>query len=802
MDIDLNVEEVGELLTDTGLEVEGIDQVESIPGGLEGLVIGEVLTIEKHPDADRLNVTTVSIGNGEPLSIVCGAPNVDAGQKVVIATVGTVLHPTEGESFKIKRSKIRGIESSGMICAEDEIGLGSEHDGIMVLKEDAKVGMLARDYFELENDSVFEIGLTPNRADAMSHIGTARDLSAALQLHKPDVNAFVNWPSVEDFKVDNTSRTIEVEVKDAAACPRYASLSISGVKVGPSPEGLQKRLKAIGLKPINNIVDATNFVLHELGHPMHAFDADQIDGGKVIVQQLAQGTKFVTLDDEERELSSEDLMICNANGGMCIAGVFGGAKSGVTDATTNIFLESAYFNPVSVRKTAKRHVLNTDASFRYERGVDPNLSIIALKRCAMLIKANAGGEISSEISDFYPEPIQPFTVEFSYVNCDKLLGKQIDHDTIKKILVSLDIEVKAETTEQLTLSVPAYRVDVQREADVIEEILRIYGFNSIDIPEKQTASLSYRQKPDLEVVQHLISDQLSSNGFSEIMSNSLTSSRYAEIADASQMKAEFNVEILNPLSSELGVMRQTLLFSGLEAIAHNQNRQRLDLSLYEFGNIYQQFPDGRKEGKRLAIFLCGRKDAEQWNTSDDAVSFYGLKGYVNSILQRLGIFKNMKVGATKSELFDDGMSYTIAKKKVVDFGWVKSSILKKMDVKQEVFFADFDWSAVAELLKMNRVKYKAIPKFPAVRRDLSLLLDEMVKFAQIEELAFQQERKLLKEVGLFDVYQGKNLGEGKKSYAVSFVIQDDNQTLTDKQIDKIMDKIQGTFEQQLGAQLR
>lgn len=802
LDIDLSPEVVGDMLTDTGLEVEGIEQVESVPGGLEGLVIGEVLEKVKHPDADRLNVTKVNVGNGEPLSIVCGAPNVDAGQKVVVATVGSMLYPTGGDSFKIKKSKIRGVESFGMICAEDEIGLGTDHDGIMVLDADAKVGSLARDYFELENDYVFDIGLTPNRADSMGHIGVARDLAAAIKFHKPELYSEVKWPSVDDFKVDNTNRITPVEVNDAAACPRYAGLTITGVKVGPSAEWLQKRLQAIGLKPINNIVDATNFVLHELGHPMHAFDADQIAGDKVIVQQLPAGTKFVTLDDEERELHQDDLMICNSEGGMCIAGVFGGSKSGVSDATTNVFLESAYFNPVSVRKTAKRHALNTDASFRYERGIDPNLSIMAIKRCAMLIKEMAGGEISSEISDFYPEPIQPFSVDFKYSHCDRLLGKAIDHDVIKGILASLDIEVVSENGDELKLSVPPYRVDVQREADVIEEVLRIYGFNNVEIPEQQTASLSYRQKPDPEVVQHLISEMLSSTGYAETMSNSLTSSKYAEYAEAAQVKEETHVHILNPLSNELDVMRQTLLFSGLEAIAHNQNRQSLDLKLYEFGNVYRKFPDGYFENKRLGIFMCGRKEAEQWNNSNDNVSFYLLKGAVNSVLQRLGIFKNLKTGAVKSGLFEDGVQYTIAKKKVVEFGWVKRSILKKMDVKQDVFFADFDWDAVVELLKMNRVKYTGIPKFPAVRRDLSLLIDKQVSFGEIEALAYQQERGLLKEVGLFDVYEGKNLDADKKSYAVNFILQDAEKTLTDKQIDKIMSKIQGALESQLGAQLR
>ena len=800
LDVDLDAQTVADVLTDTGLEVEGVEEVETIPGGLKGLVIGEVLEKEKHPDADRLNVTKVNVGEGEPLSIVCGAPNVDAGQKVVIATVGTTIHPLEGDPFKIKRAKIRGVESCGMICAEDEIGLGEDHDGIMVLDADAQVGTAANKYFKVENDIVFEIGLTPNRADAMSHIGVARDLAAALNLKDHDLK--VNWPSVDAFKVENNDRVISVEVKDAEACPRYASTSITGVKVGPSPDWLQNRLRAIGLRPLNNVVDVTNFVLHELGHPMHAFDADEISGDKVIVQQLSEGTKFTTLDETERELSDQDLMICNADAGMCIAGVFGGMKSGVKESTTTVFLESAYFNPVSIRKTAKRHALNTDASFRYERGIDPNLSLYALKRCALLIQEVAGGVVSSDISDLYPNKVEDFTVNFNYENCDRLIGKKIERETIRKILTSLDIEVTSVNGNDLVLNVPAYRVDVQREADVIEEVLRIYGFNNIEIPQKQLASLSYQQKPDPEAVQVLVSELLTGNGYAEIMSNSLTAVEYAEMAEATQMKPEFNVHILNPLSKELGAMRQTLLFSGLEAVAFNLNRQTMDLKMYEFGKSYQKFPDGYSEKKCLSLILTGRNLPERWNNSEDGVSFYLLKGIVNKVLNRLGIFRGVKTSATKSELFDEGLSYKIGGKKAVDFGWVKASILDKMEIKQEVFYAEFDWDAILELLKMNKVKYQHISKFPVVRRDLSLLLDRQVKFAEIESVAYQQERKLLKEVGLFDVYEGKNLPEGKKSYAVSFTLQDKEKTLNDKQIDKVMEKIQRSMEQQLGAELR
>ncbi len=803
IDTDLDPVEAGKILTDTGLEVEGLEKIELIPGGLKGLVIGEVKEKEKHPDADRLNVTKVDVGSDEWLTIVCGAPNVEVGQKVLVATTGATIHPTNGEPFPIKRAKIRGVESNGMICAEDEVGLGEAHDGIMVLDTDAAVGTAASTYFNIEEDWMIEIGLTPNRADGMSHIGVARDLLAALKFQDEAYrNKRLNLPSVDDFAVDNNSLPIEVVVEDHHACPRYAGVTIADVKVAPSPDWLQNRLKAIGAKPINNVVDITNFVLHEYGQPLHAFDVAAISGNKVVVKQVTEGTKFVTLDDEERSLSSEDLMICNAEEGMCIAGVFGGAKSGVTEATTNVFLESAYFDPVTVRKTAKRHGLNTDASFRFERGVDPNITITALKRAALLIKEIAGGSIASEIFDSYPNPIEPFAVAFSYANCDRLIGKALERDVIQSILGWLDIEVTASTAEGLTLSVPPYRVDVQREADVVEEVLRIYGYNNIAIPSKLNASISYAPKPDKEKVQNVVADLLSANGFAEILSNSLTSAAYTEVAAADHIKEAFHVEMLNPLSNELSVMRQTLLFNGLEAIAYNQNRKNEDLKLYEFGSVYHKYESGYNENKRLAVFMTGKMTAESWNTANDKTSFYDLKAAVHLILQRLGINKNRKASAVSSALFDEGMLYKIARRKAVEFGWVKSSILKHFGIKQEVFFADFDWDVVIELLVMNKVKYKEVAKFPSVRRDLSLLLDAEVKFSDIETLAFQSEQKLLKEVGLFDVYQGKNMEVGKKSYAVSFTLQDEEKTLTDKQIDKIMEKIQRAVENQLGAVLR
>jgi phenylalanyl-tRNA synthetase beta chain len=807
IDIDITPEKAAAILTDTGLEVEGLEKIETIKGGLRGLVIGEVVEKDKHPDADRLSVTKVNVGNGALLNIVCGAPNVASGQKVVVATVGTTLFPTDGDSFKIKRSKIRGVESEGMICAEDEIGLGAGHDGIMVLDEDAKPGTEASDYFKVEDDWMIEIGLTPNRSDAMSHIGVARDLRAAMitlgKIAQSDVpDNMLSVPSVDTFKVDNTNLTIPVEVEDTDACPRYAGVSIANVKVAPSPDWLQNKLRAIGASPINNVVDITNFVLHETGQPLHAFDADKIEGGKVVVKKMAEKTKFTTLDDVERELSANDLMICNAKGGMCIAGVFGGSNSGVSDTTQNVFLESAYFNPVSVRKTAKRHGMNTDASFRFERGVDPNNTVYVLKRAAMLIKEIAGGEIASEVSDHYPNPIADFKVEMTYRNCDRLIGKEIDRDIIKSILTALDIVIDEANDDGLKLTVPAYRVDVQREVDVIEEILRIYGYNNIEIPTSLNSSVSYAPNPDREKVQNVISNQLSSNGFAEIMSNSLTKSKYVETAEASHIKEEFNVNILNPLSQDLDVMRQTLLFSGLEAIAYNQNRQNEDVKLYEFGKAYFNFPDGRKENTQLAIFLSGKSQKENWTGNSEEVTFYQLKGQVENILKRLGIFKNLNIGGVKSELFDDGVQVKIAKKKVVEYGWVKQSILKAMDIKNDVYYAAFDWDVVIELLVMNKIKYKEVSKFPAVRRDLSLLLDKEVKFSDISELAYQSEKQLLKEVGLFDVYEGKGLDLNKKSYAVSFILQDEQKTLTDNQIEKIMGKIQNSLESKLGATLR
>ena len=794
---DWSAEKTGELLTDLGLEIEGIESYQSVKGGLEGIVIGEVLTCEQHPNADRLKVTTVNIGTDEPLQIVCGAPNVAAGQKVPVATIGTTLYTEEGEAWKIKKGKIRGEASHGMICAEDELGLGKSHDGIMVLDDNIEVGTLASDIFDIENDQVFEIGLTPNRADAMSHYGTARDLKAGL-LQK-DINTELITPSVSSFHVDSRTLKIDIDIEDYDLAPRYCGLTITGIKVDDSPNWLQNRLKAIGLTPKNNIVDITNYVLHELGQPLHAFDAAKISGNKVIVKTLPEGTKFTTLDDVERELSAEDLMICDAEKPMCIAGVFGGSHSGVSEGTTSIFLESAYFNPVSIRKTAKRHGLNTDASFRFERGIDPNITDYALKRAALLIIDIAGGEISSDVLDFYPKKIEDFQVRLSFDNAKKLIGEDIPRETIKSILTSLDIKVNNVTEAGLGLTVPAYRNDVQREADVIEEVLRVYGYNNIKTTEKLNASISNTSKFEDYKLQNVIGNQLAAQGFFEILSNSLTTPQYIELSK--QLNEDHNVAMLNPLSNDLSVMRQSLLFSGLEAVSHNINRKRDNLKLFEFGKTYHNYSEGRQEHKHLSVFLTGNKNNLRWNAPVQKSDFFYMKGIINSTLQRLGISK-FKVAPIKNDIFSEGISLSFAKTKLVEFGIVSKNILKHFGISQEVLFADFNWDNVIEVSKHNTIKFKSIPKYPEVRRDFALLLDEHITFEEIDKIAMQTEKHLLKDVDLFDVYQGKNLPKGKKSYAVSFMIQDENKTLTDKQIDKIMNKLQANFEKQLGAELR
>ena len=795
--IDWDAEKTGELLTDLGLEIEGIEQYESVKGGLKGIVVGEVLTCEQHPNADRLKITTVNIGDDAPLQIVCGAPNVAKGQKVPVATIGTTLYTAEGEAWKIKKGKIRGEESHGMICAEDELGLGESHDGIMVLDPKIKVGTAAAEIFNIENDEVFEIGLTPNRADAMSHYGVARDLKAGLLQKEVPIELIT--PSVMSYHVDTRSLKIDVDVQDKEKCPRYCGVTISGVKVEASPSWLQNRLKSIGLSPINNIVDITNYVLHELGQPLHAFDANKISNNKVIVKTCKAGTKFTTLDEVVRELHEDDFMMCDGEKPMCIAGVFGGIDSGVTEGTTNIFLESAYFDPVSVRKTAKRHGLNTDASFRFERGIDPNITEYALKRAALLITEIAGGEITSDISDSYPNKINDFQVRLSFENAAKLIGEEIPRETIKSILTSLEIKVNNVTEAGLGLTVPAYRNDVQREADIIEEILRVYGYNNVGTTEKLNASISNSSRFEDYKLQNVIGNQLVSQGFYEIMANSLTSPKYAELSG--DLNEDHNVKMLNPLSNDLEVMRQSLLFSGLEAVSHNINRKRNDLKLFEFGKTYHQFSDSREEHKHLSLFVSGNKNEERWNTPSSPSDFFYLKGTVEAILQRLGL-NRLKSAPTKSDVISEGISLSIGKKRLVDFGLVKKSVLKHFGISQHVLFADFNWDNVLEMAQHNKIKYAAIPKYPAVRRDFALLLDNSVTFEDIHTIAKQTEKQLLKNVNLFDVYEGKNLPSGKKSYAVSFTLQDENKTLTDKHIDKIMNKLQSNFENKLGAELR
>ena len=797
---DLPAAAAGELLTGGGLEVESLEKHESVKGGLEGLVVGEVKTKEKHPDADKLSICTVDVGNSKILTIVCGASNVQAGQKVIVAVEGARLYPTEGESFVIKKSKIRGQASEGMICAEDEIGLGKSHEGILVLDSSAVAGMPAKEYFKIEEDFVFEIGLTPNRADAASHLGVARDLMALINCTAPkEKKAELRLPDVNSFATGKKGLSISVEVLDAMACPRYSGLTISGIQVKESPDWLKNSLQAIGIRSISNIVDITNYILHELGQPLHAFDADKIKGGKVIVKTCPEKTKFTTLDGISRELSSEDLMICNAEEPMCIAGVFGGIGSGVTERTTNIFLESAYFNAVSVRKSARHHVLKTDASFRYERGTDPDITVYALKRAALLITEIAGGEVSSEITDIYPSPVLPFKVPFAFSNCRKLIGKDIDHELIRSILTSLGIVIESEGNDTLLLAVPPRKVDVTRECDVVEEVLRIYGYNNVEIPQALHASIAYTPKPDKVRIQKIVSDLLSENGFQEILCNSLTKGLYFETNAA--FKAEQSIQLLNPLSSDLNVLRQSLLYSGLEVIAYNQNRKQSDLKLYEFGRTYLRSANGFHETMHLSLFLSGRKMPEGWNATNDPVDFFHLKTFVMSILSRLGIQAG-SVAEIKDELFSGGLQLTCNKKSIVEFGVLTKAVLKQADVAGEVYYADLNWDNILAVLSKKEIEYKEVPKFPTVRRDLALVLDKKVLFSEVESLAFQYEKNYLKGVNLFDVFEGEKLGQGKKSYALSFMLQDESATLTDKQIEKIMEKLMKAYQEKLGATIR
>jgi phenylalanyl-tRNA synthetase beta chain len=796
--IDWKSDETAALLTDLGLEVEVVEAFESVTGGLKGVVVGHVLTCEKHPDADKLKITTVDLGDGNPpVQIVCGASNVSAGQKVPVATIGTKLYDKEGNAFEIKKGKIRGQESHGMICAEDEIGLGTSHDGIMVLADDLKPGTPASKVFNIEVDEVFEIGLTPNRADAMSHMGVARDLKAGL-LQSNVTTEFIT-PSVSKFKVDKRTLKIDIKVEDAKLAPRYAGVTISGITVKPSPSWLQNRLKAIGLTPKNNIVDVTNYVLHELGQPLHAFDANKISGNKIIVKTVAAGTKFTTLDGIERALHEEDLMICDESGPICMAGVFGGANSGVTETTTNIFLESAYFNPVSIRKTAKRHTLSTDASFRFERGIDPQITDYALKRAALLIQEVAGGEITSDLIDIYPKKIEDFNVFLSFEKVNKLIGEELKKETIKNILASLDIKINSISDAGLGLNIPPYRVDVQREVDVIEEILRVFGYNNIKIPNKINASVSNSSRTEEFKVQNIIANQLCSLGFNEMMANSLTTSNY--IAYSEQILSEETVTMLNPLSSDLSVMRQSLLFSALEAVSYNINRRNSDLKLFEFGKTYHSIEEKYSEKKHLTIMMSGNASSESWNLAQKPTDFFLFKGYITAVLSKLNIDTKVKTVPVSQDVFAEGMGFAIGNEVIAEFGTIKKSVLKHFDIKQDVFFGDVNWDAIQKYVS-NKIKLVDIPKFPEVRRDLALLVNQSVTFEQLYHAAKQTEKSLLKNINLFDVYEGKNLPEGKKSYALSFVLQDTSNTLTDVQIDKIMNKLQSNFETKFEAVLR
>ena len=809
VDFDLKPLELADALTSIGLEVGGVEEIQAIKGGLEGLVIGEVLTCEPHPNSDHMHVTTVNLGNGDPVQIVCGAPNVATGQKVVVATIGTKLYDGD-DCFTIKKSKLRGIDSCGMICAEDEIGIGTDHSGIIVLPEDAVVGTPAKDYYNIKSDYVLEVDITPNRADACSHYGVARDLYAYLV--QRGIPTPLHKPSVDAFKVDNNDLDISVTIENGDACPRYAGITIKGVTVKESPDWLQNHLRMIGLRPINNIVDITNYILFAYGHPMHCFDADKIKGNQVIVKTLPEGTPFITLDGVERKLSDRDLMICNAEEPMCIGGVFGGLESGTTQETKNVFLESAYFHPTWIRKTARRHGLSTDASFRYERGIDPNNTIYILKLAALMVKELAGGEISSDIKDVSCKDFPPFRVEVTYKRVNDLIGKSIPVETVKSIVKSLEMEIVAETAEGLTLDVPQYRVDVQRDCDVIEDILRIYGYNNVEIPTTLKSSLVAETETDKSnKLQNLVAEQLVGAGFNEILNNSLTKAAYYD--ELTSYPSANLVRLMNPLSSDLNVMRETMLFGGLETIARNANHKNPDLKLFEFGNCYYYREEKRNEEKalapysesyHLALWLTGKDKQGSWIHGDEENNAYMLKAYIENIFGRMGLrMRDLVVENLKTDIYASAIVIkTQGGKRLAMIGSVTRKILKQFDIDNSVYYADINWIEVLRSIRSHKVSFKELPKFPAVRRDLALLVDKSVQFAQIEKIAFDSDRKLIKSVNLFDVYEGKHLEPGKKSYAVSFTLQDETQTLNDKVIDKVMQKLIKNLEEKAGARLR
>jgi phenylalanyl-tRNA synthetase beta chain len=799
INLELPPAELGNVLTNIGLEVEGMESFETVKGGMEGCYIGQVKTCRKHPNADKLSLTTVDIGGERHLDIVCGAPNVRAGQKVVVATVGTTLHQG-GNSLTLKKVKIRGEHSEGMICAEDEIGLGDSHDGIMVLDKDAEIGLSAREYFNLVTDTVYEIGLTPNRIDGASHYGVARDLAAWLSLNG---GARLKKPSTDAFSIDNNDLQIGVRIDNQEACKRYTGVTLSGITVKDSPQWLKNRLLSVGLTPINNVVDITNFVLFELGQPLHAFDADRIGGKTIVVRTMKEGTRFVTLDEVERTLSADDLMICDDKDGMCIGGVFGGIHSGVTQATKNLFLESAWFDPVYIRRTSRRHGLNTDASFRFERGADPEMTIFALKRAAALIREIAGGTISSGIVDVYPVKMEPCRVELRYAHIDRLIGIRIERKTIEKILHSLEIKILSRSEEGMEVSVPLYRVDVQREADVIEEILRIYGYDNVGFAERMNSKVTHTEKPEKEKLVQIVSDHLSSNGFNEIMCNSLT--REAYYTDDRSA-----VRLFNPLSSDLNRMRTNLLYGGLETIIYNINRKRSNLRLYEFGNCYHMAPesspdilDTYEEEEHLAIFITGKRYEGNWIEKDQPGSFYELKTYVEHVFERLGIRTgDLETRPPDSTYFDDGMGYWKKGKKLAEMGMVSSALLNQFEITAPVYYADFIWDHIMDAVRTVKITLEPMPRYPEVRRDLSMIIDRRVTFAEIREIALASEKKLLKSVSLFDVYESDRLEKGKKSYAMAFVLQNPEKTLTDKEIDRIMDHIQANLEKKVHALIR